>query len=67
VIKIIIKDAKIFFTVIRVDLRILDKSKNQKYQKYQKLHKIMTFDFVQHLKHSIYKSFFEQSKSNILT
>jgi hypothetical protein len=32
-IKIIIQDTKIFFTVIRVDLRILDENKNQKYLK----------------------------------
>jgi hypothetical protein len=42
VIKIIIKETKILFIVIRVDLRILGKSKNPKYQK---LYKIMTFDF----------------------
>jgi hypothetical protein len=52
VIKIIIKETKIFFMVIRVDFRILDKSKNPKYQK---LYKIMTFDFLQHLKQSIFK------------
>jgi hypothetical protein len=52
VIKIIIKETKIFFTVIRVVLSILDKSKNPKYQK---LYKIMAFDFLQHLKQSIYK------------
>ena len=42
----------IFFIVIRVDLRILDEKLKSKISK---LYKIMTFDFLQHLKQSIYK------------